>query len=106
MLTSQAGRDAMRVFQRSQETVARRIAGEFLLVPVRGRLADLHRIYALNPAAACMWEALGSGTQSAATLADAVVAAFAIGREEAVRDVEEFLEELLREGLVAPEATP
>ena len=38
------------IYQHSPDVVARQILGETLLVPIRGELADLQRIFALNPA--------------------------------------------------------
>lgn len=40
-----------KVYRHSGDVVNRQILGDTLLVPVRGKLADLQRIFALNPVA-------------------------------------------------------
>lgn len=90
-----------RLYRQSVETVARRIAGEFLLVPLRGRLADLQRVYVLNPVGERLWESLGSGERTAEELLAVVVDAFAVGEEIARRDLAEFLAQLEQEGLLS-----
>ena len=46
------------VFTRSDRIVGRRIAGEYVLVPLVGRGTDADFIYTLNRVAAAIWEAL------------------------------------------------
>lgn len=43
---------------RNPDVVFRVVAGERLLVPVRGEVARTHRIYTLNPLGAAVWEIL------------------------------------------------
>jgi hypothetical protein len=80
--------------------VTRRIAGECLLVPLKGELADLQRVFALNPVAERVWELLGSSERSLRELSESVAASFTVERETAERDLTEFLAQLEREGLV------
>ena len=77
----------------------RQVAGEALLVPVRGRLAEMQKIFALNLVAGHIWQEL-DGKRSLGEIRDSVMAHFDVGREEADRDVQEFIEELLEAGLV------
>ena len=44
-----------KVFIKNEEVISRKIAGETILVPVRGRLADMRRIFTLNPVAEYIW---------------------------------------------------
>ncbi|MFP4476238.1 MAG: PqqD family protein [Desulfatibacillaceae bacterium] len=87
------------VYRKTGELVRRRIADETLLVPVRGRIADLQRIYALGPVAEFIWEAI-DGDRSAEEVRDLVLDAFDVGAEQAGSDVLEFLESLAGAGLV------
>ncbi len=88
-----------RVFRKKEEIVARKIAGEIILVPVTGRLADMKRIFSLNEVAGHIWDCI-DGTRSLGDIVGEVVAAFEAGREEAEADVLEFIAELQKEGMI------
>jgi hypothetical protein len=81
------------------DVVARKIAGEFLLVPVRGNLADLRRVFSLSPVAEHIWGELDrcSGFNE---LCSSIVERFEVGEREACSDLREFIEDLLQAGLV------
>jgi hypothetical protein len=79
--------------------VRREIAGETILVPVRGRTADMQRIYSLNPTAAFIWGLL-DGVRDTGEILEAVVAEFSVGREEARQDLLQLLAEARDEGLI------
>jgi len=87
-------------YRRRVEAVAREIAGEHLLVPLRGECADLQRVFALTSVAGRVWEELGGGERTLAELRDAVVAGFEVEPATAERDLRDFLADLEREGLV------
>ena len=89
--------------ERDANVVRRTIAGETILVPIRGRLADLQRVYALNTVAEFIWEHL-NGERSVAELARMVAAEFDVAPERAESDVAEFSELLSRHGLLRPVA--
>jgi hypothetical protein len=88
-----------RVLRRKPDVVARQVAGEDILVPVRGRLADLQRIFALNPVGEFIWNRL-DGRMNLASIAQEVRAEFDVSDDEAEGDVREFVSRLLDEGLV------
>jgi len=44
------------VYSKNPEIVFRRIADEFILVPIRQKAVDLKSIYTLNETAAFIWE--------------------------------------------------
>lgn len=81
------------------EIVRREIAGETILVPVRGRTADMRRIFSLNPTAAFVWERL-DGRRRVADLLAELEEAFDTPPEGARADVEAFLARALAEGLL------
>lgn len=88
-----------RVWRRRDDAVFRRVAGESLVIPVRGKLADMQRIFALNPLAEFVWERI-DGVRSLADIARDVVEAYDVSAEEAGRDLAEFAGELAGAGLV------
>lgn len=81
------------------EVVRREIAGETVIVPVRGRAADLRRIYTLNPTAAFAWDLI-DGTRSLESLLEELLAAFDADPEAARDDLEAFIDAALDEGLL------
>jgi hypothetical protein len=87
------------VYIRSQAIVSRRIAGETLLVPVRGKVGDLASIYSFNGTGTLLWECLASH-QTLADLVDAVEREYAVEREQAEQDVQQFLKDAISVGLV------
>jgi hypothetical protein len=81
------------------EVVHRQIAGETILVPVRGRAADMRRMYSLNPTAAFVWGRV-DGTRSLEAIVDEMLRSFA-GNPETVRaDVDAFVATAVAEGLL------
>jgi hypothetical protein len=91
-----------RRYAKQPDIVARRIAGELFLVPIRGRIADMSALYSLNEVAEFLWEKLGE--KSLKDLREEVLAIFEIGREEAEADILEFIDQLLKAGLIRERA--
>jgi len=85
--------------------VGREIAGETILVPVRGDLATLQRSFVMNPVAAHVWRRLDGKTSLGAIL-DEVLERFEVGAEQARADLEEFVADLHRSELVAEVPDP
>jgi hypothetical protein len=88
-----------KVYVRTQAVVSRRIAGETLIVPVRGKVGDLASIYSFNATGSLLWQALES-SQNLAGLIDVVQGEYAVEREQAERDVKQFLQDTVSVGLV------
>lgn len=84
--------------------VTREIAGETLLVPVRGRLAQLQQLFVLNPVAHFIWQQL-DGTRDVAALHGAVLERFEVEADEARRDLLSLLHDLAEAGLLAQPET-
>lgn len=51
------------MLKQNPNMVARKIADEYLLVPIQRQVADLGAVYALNEVGARVWELLGQGMQ-------------------------------------------
>jgi len=81
------------------EFVSRRIAGEAIVVPIRGQMADLEAIYNMNETAAFIWERI-DGRSSVSEIAQAVAEEFEVSPEEAGADAVEFLRMLQEVRLV------
>lgn len=81
------------VYRKKEDIVARQIAGETLLIPIRGRLADMQKLFALNRVAEYIWQQL-DGKQNLQAIADGVLAAFEVQEEQAAADIREFVSQL------------
>jgi hypothetical protein len=88
-----------RTYRKSEDVIARQIAGETLLVPIRGDLAGMQRIFALDTVGEYIWQQLDTET-SLQTIHDAVLANFEVSGEQAEVDIQEFIAELLEAGLI------
>ena len=87
------------VYTRADDVIRRQIAGETLLVPIRGELALLDRIFALNPVAAFIWEQL-DGRRSVGDIRQGVLEKFEVGPEAAEADIREFIDALRQANLI------
>lgn len=100
---SQENPQAEQVFVRSQSVVSRRVAGETLIVPVRGKVGDLASIYSFNETGSLIWQSLET-PKGLSELITTVENEYAVEQEQAERDVVQFLNDMLSVGLV--EARP
>lgn len=101
------------LFRRSRSVVSRVVAGETLIVPVRGKVGDLASIYSFNGTGSLVWRLLDT-SRGLTDLIDAVEREYEVEKEQAAKDVTRFVEEMLSVGLVevceglamtAPEST-
>ena len=84
---------------RSQAVVARVVAGETLIVPVRAKVGDLASIYSFNGTASMIWKLLES-PRTVADLVATVAQEYEVDPAQAERDVTEFIGEMKMVGLV------
>jgi hypothetical protein len=96
--TSSAGQDA--TVRASDKCVTRKIAGETLVIPIAGGVADLEAIYTLNEVGSRIW-ALISSAVPVRQVVDALVTEYDVPREEAAGDVAQFLDALRSARLLA-----
>ena len=87
------------ILVRSESVVARVVAGETLIVPVRATVGDLASIYSFNGTGTLIWKLLES-PRSVAQLATAVAQAYEVEPAQAERDVTNFVSEMKSVGLV------
>ena len=87
------------VYLRSDSVVSRFIAGETIVVPVRGNVGDLASIYRFNGTGSVVWEALVE-PRSLEQLVCLVESDYDGSRSKIEEDVTLFLEEMRSAGLV------
>jgi hypothetical protein len=85
--------------------VSRTIAGDVIIVPVRGGVGDLEAIFTLNGVGATIWNLI-DGLTPIDRLASALASEYEIAEPAAAADVREFLALLADKGLLAPGADP
>jgi hypothetical protein len=86
-------------FNKAGEIVSRSIAGETLLVPISGKLADMQRIFALNSVAEYIWKRL-DGEKPLGDIRNEVLLHFDVDREQAENDIQLFISDLIKENLI------
>jgi hypothetical protein len=91
--------DAAAVPRKSEGLVTRSIADETVVVPVRGRLAQLQNLYVLSEVGRHLWDEI-DGERSIETLRQSVLSAYEVTEEQADRDLVEFFGTMVEAGLV------
>jgi hypothetical protein len=86
-------------YTRSERMVGRRIADEYVLVPLVGEGAEIDSLFNLSRVATFIWEQLDGNASGAAVVA-AIVERFLVARERAEADYLEFVEQLLSIGAI------
>ncbi len=99
--TDAAAADAMQaqMFVRSRTVVSRTVAGETLIVPIRGKVGDLASIYSFNEVGSLIWRLLDTPRQLP-ELVSAVEQTYEVRMERAEQDVLQFLGDMLAANLV------
>ena len=87
--------------KRKSDFMMQNVAGENLLVPLGAQVMDLNGLFTLNDTAACVWELLAE-ERTLAELASAVAERFDVTPEIARADVQTFVDEIARMGLLEP----
>lgn len=87
------------ILRKKEDVITRRVAGEMLLVPLRGKLADLQKLFVVEGIGEFVWESL-DGRLSVEEICDRVVKDFDVGADSARSDINRFIAELKDAGLV------
>ncbi|MEI8173693.1 MAG: PqqD family protein [Deltaproteobacteria bacterium] len=82
-----------KIYKKSDSVVSRKIADEFILVPIRQNVGDLESIYTLNDTAARIWELI-DGKTKVAEIKKKLIEEFEVTSEEAEKDIIEHLRQL------------
>lgn len=93
------------VYMRTSAVVTRTIAGETLLIPVRGAVGDLASIYSFNATGTTIWEALVE-PKGFHEIVEVVMREYNVTEVQATSDVQQFLDEMRAAGLVTSKAVP
>jgi len=87
------------LFTRSRSVVSRTVAGETLVVPVRGQVGDLASIYSFNGTGSLIWHLLDS-PRTLADLIAQVEREYEVDQDQAKKDVMQFLKDMHSVGLL------
>ena len=82
--------------------VVRKIANQYMAVPVGARAKELHGMIGLNETAAFLWEQLKE-ERTEEELVQSLLAEYEVEEEQASRSVKRFHELLKQEGVLADE---
>ena len=88
-----------KVFRKNGEIVTRTIGGETLLVPIRGKLADMQRIFSLNAMGEIIWLQL-DGKKPLGEIRDDILKSYDAEMKDIETDIREFVSALLQESLI------
>ena len=79
-----------KVYRKSDSIVSRKIADEFVLVPIRKNVGDLENIYTLNEVAARIWELI-DGKRNVGDIKERICQEYEATPEKTEKDIREFL---------------
>ncbi len=96
-MTNQDSDPFDRVYRQDPSIVARQIAGEMLLVPIRQNVGDLESIYLLNETALFAWQRF-DGSTTLADIRHQLTEAFDVDEQQAGQDLLELVVNLERVG--------
>ena len=82
--------------------VLRKIADQYMAVPVGARAKELHGMIGLNETGAFIWDRLSKG-QSQDDIVKALCEEYEVQNDAAAASVERFLEKLRAEGMLSDE---
>ena len=88
-------------FFKENNCVTREIAGETIIVPIKGRVGDLDSIYTLNEVGTMIWQLI-DGQKSIGQIVQAVRQTYDVEPEEVKKDTADFLHSLEQAGLIRP----
>jgi sensor domain CHASE-containing protein len=85
--------------KRKPDFIMQNVGGENLLVPLGAQVMDMNGIITLNDTGACVWELLAQD-RTADELASAVAERFDVDAATARADVQTFLDEIAKMGMI------
>ena len=97
--------DLSHVYRKQDSVVSRKVAGESLLIPIRGRLADLGELFSLSHVAEFVWDRI-DGTTPLGGIRDDVVRDFDVDAATAESDLLQLTHDLAEAGLIESVPAP
>jgi hypothetical protein len=88
-----------RIYAKDSNVVARKIAGEMVLVPIRHRTGDLQFIYNLNEVAGRIWELI-DGQRTLEDITKIIVEEYDVEYAQATEDIRGFTAKLKEPGFI------
>jgi len=88
-----------RVFRRNDSLVTRDLAGEKVIIPVRGKVGDLGSIYTLNAVGGNVWN-LVDGKRDVSEIVSALGNEYEVDSDTLATDVQALLADMQQEGLI------
>ena len=88
------------VYIQQDDLVFRNVGGEAMIIPIKGKLADMRNIYALTMVAEFVWNKLGQNV-SVSNILDDIVSEFDVTKEVAEKDLKELFVDLLNDELIS-----
>ncbi len=83
-----------RIFNKNPDIVFRKIAEEYILVPIKNNVGDMESIYTLkNEVAACIWELI-DGKKKLKEIRDIILEKFEVTSQQAEDDLIQFINQL------------
>ena len=86
-------------FFKEDNCVTREIAGETIIVPIKGRVGDLDSIYTLNEVGTLIWQLI-DGQRNIDQIVQALRETYNVESEEVTKDAVDFLSSLEDAGLI------
>jgi len=90
------------VFRRSDSLVTRDLAGEKVIIPVRGKVGDLGSIYTLNSVGSDVWNLL-DGQRPVHEIVNRLQQEYEVDPGMLSADIQRLLGEMQQEGLIVNE---
>jgi methyltransferase-like protein len=87
------------VFSKKRDILSRKIAEETFLVPIRGEIAHMQKIFMLNPVAEYIWQEL-DGKNSLSEIRNGILENFDVDKKQVNVDIQEFITQLIEVDLV------
>ena len=88
-------------FAKENDLVTRDVAGEKIIVPIKGHVGDLEGVFTLNEVGTVIWAHI-DGQTSVRQLMEAVRNEYDVAAAEVEKDVVDFLRSLEDAGLIRP----
>ena len=88
-----------RCYEKDNSMVARQVAGEMILVPIRQNVGDLAHMYTLNDVASHIWQLINGGT-TVDDIVSVMTQEYEVEAQQAEADVIEFLSQLEEIGAI------
>lgn len=86
-------------YTKDPNIVSRKIADEFILVPIKQKAGEVNSIYTMNEVGSRIWELI-DGEKPLSEIRDVLVNEFEVNTEEAEEDLIEFFQKLEQIGAV------